>query len=471
MTRRDSGQLTVRRMRLLAMVIIFATVSACSAGQAYDTQPPPPEVAEQVPERFYADTTALGPVDDGWITSFDDDVLVTVVNEAMRNNLNLRSAAAQLEAAAASARQAGRRLEPVAALSLGGATGDTPQLQETTWGTSLDVAWEVDLWGRIRAGQSAAQADFQAIQADFEFARQSLAAQTAKAWFLATEAWRQLQIADTTAANLRGILALTEERERVGQATAQDLSLTRADLANAEDAVQATESAYQDARRGLELLVGRYPAAQIEVPTEFAQMPPRVPAGLPSSLLERRPDMVAAERRVAAAFARTDEAQAAKMPTLALTGSVGTASTDLLETLNPANLIWETGAAFVAPLLDQGGREAQVEIATAQQEAAVAAYGAAALTAFSEVESSLANEAFLMERERLLQTAVDENLSAVQAAEVQFDVGVIDQLSLHQIQTRLFSSQSALVRIQSARLTQRVNLHLALGGSFEDTSN
>jgi outer membrane protein TolC len=200
-------------------------------------------------------------------------------------------------------------------------------------------------------------------------------------------------------------------------------------------------------------------------------MPPTVPAGLPSSLLERRPDLVAAERRVAAAFARTDEAQAAKMPTLALTGSVGTASTDLLETLNPANLIWQTGAAFVAPLLDQGGREAQVEIATAQQEAAVASYGAVALTAFSEVESSLANGAFLTERERLLQIAVNENQSAVQAAEAQFEVGAIDQLSLLQIQTRLFSSQAALIRIQSGKLTQRVNLHLALGGSFEDTTN
>jgi NodT family efflux transporter outer membrane factor (OMF) lipoprotein len=425
-----------------------------------------PEVTEQTPDRFYADTTAIGPVDDGWLASFEDPYLDELVAEALRNNFSLRGAAAQLEAAAAVARQADKRLEPIVSLALGGSetTGSSPL---PTSGVSLDVSWELDIWGRIAAGQAAALADFQTAAATFEFARQSLAAQTAKAYFLATEAWLQLQIADTTAANFRGIRGLVEDRLAEGQASQQDLRLSSADEASAEDAVRAAQGAYDDAKRSLEILLGRYPSAQIEIPRAFIPVPGPVPAGLPSELLQRRPDVIAAERTVAAAFARLDEAEAAKLPRLSLTSSVGTATDDFLEALNPANAVFSIGANLVAPILDQGGRELQVEIATAEQEAAVADYGQVGLRAFQEVESALQQEQLLAERESFLQSAFADNAEAVRLAGVQYEVGAIDLLGLLQIQAREFQSQSTLIRVQSTRLANRVNLHLALGGSFE----
>jgi NodT family efflux transporter outer membrane factor (OMF) lipoprotein len=263
------------------------------------------------------------------------------------------------------------------------------------------------------------------------------------------------------------VLDLTIERQRIGQTSEQDVRLTRADVASIEDAVRNLEGAYEDAQRGLEVLLGRYPAAEIEIPLEFIEMPGPVPVGLPSELLQRRPDVISADRRVAASFARVDSAQAAKLPSLTLTGSLGTASDDLGGALDPANVIWNLGANLLVPILDQGGRELGVEITTAQQEAAVADYGATGLRAFSEVESTLTQENVLADREGFLERSVEDNREAYRLAEVQYNVGAIDQLSLLQIQTRVFSAESQLVSIQGARLTNRVDLHLALGGSFE----
>jgi NodT family efflux transporter outer membrane factor (OMF) lipoprotein len=355
------------------------------------------------------------------------------------------------------------------ALSLPTGVGDqgTDAGTSAFFGTSLDVAWEADIWGEISSGQAAALADFQAARATFEGARLSLAGQVTKAWFLATQVWRQLELTRATRDNLQGVLDLTLERQRIGQASEQDVRLTRADVASVEDAVRNLEGAYEDAKRSLEVLLGRYPAAEIEVPLEFIEMPGPVPVGLPSELLQRRPDVIAADRRVAASFARVDSAQAAKLPSLTLTGSLGTASDDLGGALDPANAIWNVGANLLVPILDQGGRQLGVEITNAQQEAAVADYAATGLRAFSEVESTLMQESVLADREGFLEQSAADNREAYRLAEVQYDVGAIDQLSLLQIQTRVFNAESQLVSIQGARLTNRVDLHLALGGSFE----
>jgi NodT family efflux transporter outer membrane factor (OMF) lipoprotein len=463
----------IRHLRTAPPVLPFLGLlllaAACHKGTPPETDPADyaPELTEQVPDRFYSDTTSAGSYDGGWLADFNDPRLEAVVAEAMQKNFSLRSAAANLQVSAAVAKQADRRLEPIVALSLPAGAGDQGTGTSASFGTSLDIVWEPDIWGEISSGQAAALADFQAARATFEGARLSLAGQVTKAWFLATQVWRQLEITRATRDNLQGVLDLTIERQRIGQTSEQDVRLTRADVASIEDAVRNLEGAYEDAQRGLEVLLGRYPAAEIEIPLEFIEMPGPVPVGLPSELLQRRPDVISADRRVAASFARVDSAQAAKLPSLTLTGSLGTASDDLGGALDPANAIWNVGANLLVPILDQGGRELGVEITTAQQEAAVADYGATGLRAFSEVESTLTQENVLADREGFLERSVEDNREAYRLAEVQYNVGAIDQLSLLQIQTRVFSAESQLVSIQGARLTNRVDLHLALGGSFE----
>lgn len=220
--------------------------------------------------------------------------------------------------------------------------------------------------------------------------------------------------------------------------------------------------------RSLEVLLGRYPATELEVASEFVPVPPPVPVGIPSEVLERRPDIIAAEREVAAAYNRVEAAKAAKLPSISLTASGGSSSDELLDIVGLGGSFFSLGANFIAPLDIGGGLQAQVEIETAQQEAALAAYGGLALRVFSEVESSLRNETLLLEREEFLASAVESNSEAMKATQIQYEVGAVDLLSVLQIQTRVLNSKIELVRIKNARLAQRIDLHLALGGDFSE---
>ena len=204
----------------------------------------------------------------------------------------------------------------------------------------------------------------------------------------------------------------------------------------------------------------RYPAGEIETATELVPVPPSISAGIPSELLERRPDVVAADRRVAAAFFLTEEARLANLPRFSIDASVG-GNTDL------NGLIGSLAAGIVAPLYTGGALEAQLDLATADQEAAIGAYGATVLRALEEVEAGLTNEALLERREVYLQSSADNNKSAYDLAVKQYDVGQIDLLSALQMQTRWIGARVGLLRVKNARLAERIDLHLALGGSFQ----
>jgi outer membrane protein TolC len=256
-------------------------------------------------------------------------------------------------------------------------------------------------------------------------------------------------------------LDLVNTKYEVGQVTMQDVHLARADLASAEEAVRQADAAEQQARRSLELLLGRYPGAEIKARTRLPTLPPPLPVGLPSDLLERRPDLIAAEDTVAAAFYLTEQAEAAKLPSFAISAGVG-ASSDVND------MIFDLGAGIVAPLFNGGALEAQVDSADAQQRAAIAAYGQAVLKVFEEVEAGLTNGKLLDEREEFLNTVLAENTGAWELANARYEVGKVDLLSVLQMQARVVGAQIALVNIRNERLINRVNLHLALGGSFEE---
>jgi multidrug efflux system outer membrane protein len=403
-----------------------------------------------------------GQVDDDWLATFNDPQLDALVAEALDlQNPNLRILAAQIDRAQAAARLAGSALKPTVALGadLSGTAGPDP-VEQTSAGAGLGISWEPDVWGRVQAGANAADENLRATVADFEFARQSLVANVAITWYLATELRLQADLAREVVDLLRESVRLVETRQSVGQVGMKDVYLVRADLASAEDALQQAISGQQQARRALEILLGRYPAGEIETATELVPVPPAIGAGIPSDLLERRPDIIAADRRVAAAFFLTEEARLAKLPSFPLSVSVG-GSSDL------SGLIGDLSAGIVAPLYTGGALEAQLEIATADQDAAIAAFGATVLQALEQVEAGLTNEALLERREMFLSQSVDNNKQAYDLALKQFDVGQIDLLSVLQMQSRWIGARTGLLRVKNARLAERINLHLALGGSFE----
>lgn len=404
-----------------------------------------------------------GAVDDGWLASFNDPQLMALVDEALdTQNPRMRVMSAFVSRAEAMARLGGAALQPTVALggNLSHTSGDS-SVSGNSADVGVAVAWEADVWGRVKAGANAAEEQYRAAEEDFEFARQALAANVARSWYLATELQTQEDLATEVVGILNELVRLMEAKQRVGQVTMEDVYLVRADLASAEDALRQVIGGQRQARRSLEILLGRYPSAEIESNNDLVAVPPPVPAGLPSNLLERRPDLLAAERRVAATFFLSEEARLAQLPTFTLTGSVG--GNNSLD-----DLIGNMAVGVFAPLYDGGALEASLDAANSDQEAAIANYGLAVLDALQEVEAALTNEALLAEREEFLRAAKENNFAAYQLSTKRFDIGEIESLNLLQVQTRWIGSRISHINIQNQQLVQRINLHLALGGSFEE---
>jgi NodT family efflux transporter outer membrane factor (OMF) lipoprotein len=404
-------------------------------------------------------------VGSGWLAGFHDAQLDALVREAIANNPDLRVAAARVEQAAGYARLAGAVLYPqVNVLARGGGkmSGDSSGLQ----GGGIFLSWELDLWGRVRSGREAAQLQYDSAALDTEYARQSIAALVAKSWFLATEARLQKGIAEEMLLSSRRLASLAGDRLKVGKGDEYEVSVAQAGLQTYADAVHQLDLSYRQALRALEMLAGRYPAAAIEAPAQLAAKPGPIPAGMPSELLERRPDVVAAERRVAAAFYRVEEAKAARLPQISLSASGTSVSSELFVLKNHDNPVWGVGAKLLAPIFTGGALQEQVEIRTSEQKIAVADYGRIGARAFGEVENALSSEFTLDARSAVLRQAVVENERALGLANVRYRVGSGDLRAVQQQQLALYAARTSLLRVQSEQLVQRVNLHLALGGGW-----
>lgn len=450
-----------------------AVVATLLAGCAL--QAPPTQKALQaeamphtaVPPGWTAGAVSSQPPAGRWLAAFDDPALSALVDEAIAHNADLQTAAARVEQAGGYLKVASAALLP--SLGLAGLwSGSASSGGDGLNGVFLNLQLELDVWGRLRYGEAAAQAQAEAVAADYAYARQSLAATVAKAWFVAVEAGLQRAVLQDMLGSAEQLRKLAEDRQRIGPGNELAVAEARANVASFRDALRQAELARQNALRAIELLAGRYPSADVAVATAFGALPPPVPAGLPSQLLERRPDVVAAERRVAAAFDRVGEAKAAMLPRISLTAGGSSISSDLFVLQDRNNPAWGFGGNLIAPLYQGGALRAQVEIRSAEQKAAVAAYASAGQRAFGEVEGALAAEFALRDRAEALEAQVRDNARALELAQVQYRVGSIDLRAVQSRQMALYSARSGLVRVQAEQRAQRVNLHLALGGSFDD---
>lgn len=455
--------------RNTTLALLFATMLAACALEA---PPKPAEYRAEAlggvtpPGHWTAAGAATEQVAGSWLAEFADPRLQSLVTEAMSNNLDLRVAAARVQVASEYVRLADSTLWPqVNLLARGGGEmgGDSSGLN----GVGLYANWELDLWGRVRSARAASAAAFGSTVAEAEYARQSVAALVAKAYFLAVEATLQLRLAQDTVEDSQRLVAFAEQRQKVGKGDGYDTALARSNVETYRDTVEKLALSRAQALRALESLLGRYPAAELEVATRLAQPPGPVPAGLPSELLERRPDVVAADRRVAAAFYGVQEAKAARLPAISLTASVSDVSSDLFVLKNRDNPVWSAGASLLQPVFDAGALQTQVRIRTAEQRQAIAEYGQVGARAFAEVEDALSAEFASGRREAILLRVVAENEAALAFGQQRFKVGAGDLRAVSQQQLAVLGAQSALLRVQSERLVQRVNLYLALGGGFE----
>jgi NodT family efflux transporter outer membrane factor (OMF) lipoprotein len=445
----------------------------------------PPTQAALVREALPQGTTipsgwssATDPEDvaNNWLKSFNDSGLEAVVAEAIKNNLNLRQAASLVEMARQSVVVVSSQLYPQVGAQLGAHTtladkhaSSSGSNQGKQFNSNLAYAgifWEIDLWGRLRAQKEASEADFQATALDYAFARQSLAATVAKSWYLTIETRQLVEIAEQGVRIYTELLDLVKVRRAAGKVADLDVAEASSNLSAAMGTLRIVEGQYSEARRALELLLGRYPAAELEVARTFIPAPSPVRSGLPASLLERRPDLVAAERQVLAAFRLHEAANLALLPTFSLTVDGGHFTNGLTSLLRLNPWMLHSAIGMSVPLYTGGALSAQVKIATAQQEQMIARYGSVALQAFYEVEAALTNETLIAQRLGFEVQGLGDRSEAVRIARVKYLAGTMDMLPVLQLQERQLESQSKLIKLRNSQLANRINLHLALGGGF-----
>jgi len=458
---------------------VFSTAAAMALSGCAVTAPPPPEQIRtdalqgtEIRAAWSATATPVaGAIGDNWLVTFGDPQLIALVNEAIARNPDLRATAAQVERSAAYAEISRAALLPaISLLGTGGfKAGGGSDLSSALQGVMLGVSWEPDLWGRLRYGRNAADATYASAQADFEFARQSMAAQVARSWFMATETKLQLAAAETMVQSARELVRLADDRRRVGTGSEKDGALARVSLGTFEDAARQSRLAHEQAVRSLEAILGRYPAAELQAAPALPAFPGPVPIGMPLEMLDRRPDVIAAERRVAAAFDRVGEAKAAQLPTIRLNASVSALSSEVLQLQDDySSPTGGAGGTFFAPLYQGGALRAQVSVRTAEQKEALAHYASQALRAVGDVENALATSAILSERVQLLGEVLADQERTLGFEQSAFRIGRQDLRGVQQQQQQVQSARMALLRVQSEQLIQRVNLHLALGGSFAE---
>ena len=494
--------MNARRCTLLLVTLSSLVLAGCAIRQA-------PVGADIMPERTrakipgsWAGPHRSGEVVPGWIRNFGDPELNALVADAVERNPDLKAAAARVEASRAAVRVAASSLYPrIAMKGLGerqgqrlsgdlgrdinppsfggpgtedsGGSGLDTSMDETSqrwvYGLAAGAAWEADVWGRIRSKKAAAKAESEALEADYEFARQSLAAAVARAYFTTIEAAQQEANAQETLDIYQQYSKLTDVQKQHGFASDFDVSQIKSRTASAEDALYTAQQVRAQTIRAIEVVTSHYPAGKFDVRRSFPRQPRSVPAGLPAQILERRPDLIASERRFAAAFHRVNEARTARLPrfVLSATSGLGTAELDGIGTLNA--LVWSLAAGVTQPIFFGGELKAAQDLRTAEQKAAAASYVGHALRAFGEVEDALANDYYLRQREGALGTAVSSSGESVNLAGKQLEQGQIDMFTILRLAGENLAAKVQWTQIRASRLRERVNLYLALGGDFEGT--
>ncbi|MER0204018.1 MAG: transporter [Nitrosomonas sp.] len=419
-----------------------------------------------------------------WVDSFNDPVLSQLVDRALANNFDLKSAAARVEAAIAQARIDSAGLWPQLSFAPGYQQAQVRSAgfgsaQFNVFETMFNLSWEVDVWGRIRAFREASVREAHAASADFQAVQLSLAARVAQSYFALLEAKLQIQVAEQSVVDRGTIANLIQGRFERGLARGLDVRLASTDLANAISQLAQAKNQRQLITRQLEILLGRYPDGSLpELAGTVAETsgmqawqalpdpPPVLPAGLPADLLTRRPDLIAAFTRLRAADARLESAEKLLLPRITLTAAGGTRDVALTDLVDPRTAAWNVFAGAIQPLFTGGRIRGGIQLTQARVQEAYNRYQEAALNAFREVEQALAAEEWLHQQENALREAVHQIGASRELALYSYRHGYIQILTLLDSYRSTLNAQSAHLTIQRQLLNNRINLYLALGGSF-----
>jgi NodT family efflux transporter outer membrane factor (OMF) lipoprotein len=464
-------------VKVVLFVAALGLLSACTVGPDYVR----PTVEAPAAYKELNGWKVAQPRDDfnrgPWWERFGDPQLSALEAQVDISNQNLvvaeaqfRQARALVQAARAgyfptiTAGAAATRSRRSSTLGSGSSTSSTGAL--TDYLLSLDASWELDVWGRVRRTVESNEASVQASAADLAATRLSAQAELAQDYFELRALDAQQQLLEATVAAYAKSLQLTQNRYASGVAAKAEVVLAETQLKTTQ--AQAIDIGVQRAQleHAIALLVGK-PASTFAISVApLTTAPPPIPVGVPSALLERRPDIAAAERLIAAANAQIGVAEAAFFPTLTLSASRGFESSDLSRWLTLPSRFWAVGPALAETLFEGGLRQAQTEEARAAYDANVAAYRQTVLTGFQEVENNLAALRILEQEAQVQDAAVQDARQSVTLATNQYKGGIVSYLDVIVVQAIALTNERSAVDILGRRLVASVLLIKALGGGW-----
>jgi NodT family efflux transporter outer membrane factor (OMF) lipoprotein len=463
--------------RLAALGLAALLLGGCMVGPDYARPDAPSTPAYKESDGWKVAQPSDALPRGAWWALFNDPVLHDLEEQVAVANQDLKIAEARLREARAAVRFNRAGLFPTISSTFGPSalreSAHQPFLPSGSRGgssgdilLSLDMSYEVDLWGRVRRTVAASRNEMQATAADLETARLSLQAELAIDYFELRAADAQQRLLNATVKAFEDALRLTEDRYRGGAAPEADVAQAQTQLDTTR--VQATDIAVQRAQleHAIAILIGRPPAAFSLPPRALDHRPPDIPTGVPSQLLERRPDIAAAERRVAEANEGIGIARAAYYPTVLLNASVGFEGSSFGNLLNASSLIWAVGASITQTIFDGGRRRATSEAARAAYDATVAAYRQTTLDAFQQVEDNLVALRVLQEEAQQQRRAVQSAQLSLQLFTNRYRGGVDNYLQVITAQTVALQNQRNEIDILRRRIDASVLLVKALGGGW-----
>jgi NodT family efflux transporter outer membrane factor (OMF) lipoprotein len=449
------------------LTLILPLIAACEVGPDYQKPPVETPAAYKELDGWKQGTPQFAGSDIAWWSIYDDNVLDALMRQVEISNQNLKASEAAYRASVALTEQARSHLFPTITT-----TDSVQRVPRTTSVSGTDISlnsgltWEIDVWGGIRRSIESASATAEASGADLAAARLSAQSQLATDYFQLRIADELKSLLDAEVADFERSLRITRNRYEAGTAAKTDVASAETQLEQTRAQAINVGVSRAQFEHAIAVLIGMPPADLTITELKISMNPPPVPVGVPSTLLERRPDVAAAERTMAAANAQIGVAIASFFPTINLNGSYGLMGPAIGTLFNVSNAVWAVGPSLALTVFDAGNRQAQVEQARATYDQDVALYRQTVLTAFQQVEDQLAALRILEQEAVVQDLAVKAAIEAEKLTLNQYEAGTVDYTAVITAQTNSLNNQQTALNIVQSRMLANVSLVTALGGGW-----
>jgi len=449
--------------------IIFSSLFLYSCGNLSEINN---EIVDITPPTNWQQQSSALKVEDNWLAQFKNDQLQALVEAALNTNQALKIQAYQVQIIEKNLTISGSNLWPELDLSV--QSRRNKNISPTTYSSdneiSLDVSYEVDIWGKLSAAERETQYNYLAQKSEFEQAKQQLVVDVVTSWLGVIEANKLLDLYRKQAKNSRENLMIIEAGYEAGLNEALDVYLIRNELNTALSQVASQEVEKVQQVRILERLIGEYPTGILNVDAELPVIENNIPLGLPSELIARKPELKSSWYKLLAKDAGLAYAHKQRFPSISLSGSLSDSANDIGDLLSGSSLAWSLIGNISAPIFNAGRLKANEEIVRLELKQSEQTYLDDLYNAFSDVENALSIESSLRERYETTLAAQENAMIAATLSFEQYQSGLVTYTTVLEAQARSFDAQANLINIQNQLIVNRINLHLSLGGDFTATS-